>query len=169
MDNEKVNILVRNSITEALLQLLKNKTLDKISITELTNKAGVGRISFYRNFKSKEDILKKHTDEITDNFVKNQKLKYDSRRFKEYLIMLFEHLNHHRDYCLLLYKNKLLYLIKETFDKYFLKNATNKNEQFNQMFISGGLFNIFEFWLINGCKETPKDLSEMFLNFVYSN
>ncbi len=162
-------MLVKDSITEALLQLLKNKTLDKISIIEITNKAGVGRVSFYRNFESKEDILKKYTDNITDNFVKNQKFKYNSKRFKEYLIMLFEHLNNHKDYCLLLYKNNLLYLVKETFDKYFLKNATNKNEQFNQMFISGGLFNIFEFWLINGCKEQPTELSEMFFNFIYSN
>lgn len=158
---------MKDAITEALLQLLKNKPLDKISITEITNKAGVGRVSFYRNFASKEDILKKHTDEITERFVRNQKFKYDPKRFKEYLVMLFEHLNDHKAYCILLYENNLLYLVKETFDKYFLKKAANKKECFNQMFISGGLFNIFEFWLINGCQEQPAALSEMFFNFIY--
>lgn len=51
MNFEQENILVKNFITEALIKLLKNKTLDKITITEITNKAGVGRASFYRNFK----------------------------------------------------------------------------------------------------------------------
>jgi len=169
MDNEKVNILVKDSITEALLKLLKSKKLDKISITEITLKAGVGRVSFYRNFECKEDILKKYTDKLTDEFVNTQSFKYDHSRFKEYIIMLFEHLVKYKDYCNLLYNNNLLYLVKDEFDKYFLKNAKNKKEQFNQIYISGGLFNIFQFWLINGCVETPKELSDMFFNFIYSN
>lgn len=169
MNKEKLNILVKDSITQALLKLLQTKMLDKISITEITNKAGVGRVSFYRNFESKEDILKKYTDKITDEFVKTQPFKYDSQKFKDYIIILFNHLNNHKEYCLLLSKNNLLYLIKDTFDKYFLKKAANKNEQFNQMFISGGLFNIFQFWLDNGFKESPQELSNMFFNFVYNN
>jgi len=168
MDNEKINILVKDAMTEALLKLLKNKNLEEISITEITKKAGVGRVSFYRNFNSKEDILKKYTDQLTDEFVKEQTFKYDSTRFKEYIVMLFEHLNKHKEYCKLLYNNNLLYLVKDTFDKYFLKGTTNKKEQFNRIYISGGLFNIFEFWLVNGCQESPRELSNMFFNFVYS-
>lgn len=166
MDNE---LYVKDYIIEALLELLKDKSFEKITITNICQKAGVSRISFYRNFNVKEDILKKYIDDITDKFVQNQSFKYDSKKFKDYIIMLFEHLKTQKDFALLLYKNNLLYLIKDTFDKYFLKNAKNKNEQFNQMFISGGLFNIFQFWLVSGAKESPKELSQMFFNFIYSN
>jgi len=122
MNNEKINILVKDSITQALLKLLKTKNLDNITITEITNKAGVGRVSFYRNFDSKEDILKKYTDYLTDQFVSIQSFKYEPSRFKEYIIMLFQHLDKNKEYCTLLYHNNLLYLIKDTFNKYFLKN-----------------------------------------------
>lgn len=50
---------VEEYIISALFKLMERKTYESISITEITNKAGVGRISFYRNFDSKEDIVKK--------------------------------------------------------------------------------------------------------------
>ncbi|HEM3472027.1 TPA: TetR/AcrR family transcriptional regulator [Streptococcus suis] len=45
-------------IQEALLQLIQQKAYDKITITDIANRAGVTRISFYRNFDSKDAILK---------------------------------------------------------------------------------------------------------------
>ncbi len=45
-------------IQEALLQLIQQKEYDKITITDIAKRAGVTRISFYRNFDSKDAILK---------------------------------------------------------------------------------------------------------------
>ena len=56
--------------------------------------------------------------------------------------------------------------IGDIFDKYFLKNAGTRKEQYRQMFTSGGFFNIFKFWLMGGCRESPKELADMFLNFM---
>lgn len=51
------NIMVKQCITEALLRLMQRKSFQQISISEITRIAGVGRVSFYRNYQSKEDIL----------------------------------------------------------------------------------------------------------------
>lgn len=45
-------------IQEALMQLIQQKEYDKITITDIAKRAGVTRISFYRNFDSKDAILK---------------------------------------------------------------------------------------------------------------
>ncbi|MBS1363610.1 MAG: TetR/AcrR family transcriptional regulator [Bacilli bacterium] len=166
MSNEGRNTFVLDCLTEALLKLLKEKKLIDISITELIDKAGVGRASFYRNFKTKEDILIRHADSITKEFVNNQKFKYESTHFYEYVIMLFEHLNNHRQFETILMKNNLIYIIENMFDKYFLINASNLSEQFRQMYIAGGFYNVFKFWLMNGCKETPTELADMFIGFI---
>lgn len=166
MSNEGRNTYVIQHLTSALLSLLSEKSIGDISVSELIEKAGVGRASFYRNFKSKEDILQKHTDKITMDFVKTQKLKYETKKFREYTIMLFEHLERNKAFCLTLLNNNLLYIIGDVFDKYFLKNATTLDEQYKQMFTSGGFFNIFKFWLMDGCKESPEELADMFLNFM---
>lgn len=41
----------------ALLELMKEKPIEKISIEEMTAKADVGRSTYFRYFKSKEEVL----------------------------------------------------------------------------------------------------------------
>lgn len=48
--------------------MLKTKTLSSISITELTNKAGVSRMAYYRNFDSKEEIFSSYLDIILTKY-----------------------------------------------------------------------------------------------------
>ncbi|WP_285946899.1 TetR/AcrR family transcriptional regulator, partial [Thomasclavelia cocleata] len=60
MDNIEKNKYVKKEITTALLNLLKEKNLEEITVSEITSKAQVGRVSFYRNYKNKEDILKQY-------------------------------------------------------------------------------------------------------------
>ncbi|CRH91822.1 mycofactocin system transcriptional regulator [Chlamydia trachomatis] len=55
--NKESNQLTRESIETALVFLLEKKDLNQISISELVKKAGVSRNAFYRNYKSKEEIL----------------------------------------------------------------------------------------------------------------
>ena len=81
--NEAHEIVVE-SITDALLILMKEKPLSEINVSELCNKAGVSRVSFYRNFTSLEDILIKYLKKCTDDwwveFSKRAKKKF-SRPF----------------------------------------------------------------------------------------
>ena len=49
--------IVVESLTQALLILMEKKPLKEIKISELCKKAGVGRVSFYRNYSSMEEIL----------------------------------------------------------------------------------------------------------------
>ena len=39
-------------MVQALIQLLKTKSLSNITITELTERAGVSRMTYYRNYHS---------------------------------------------------------------------------------------------------------------------
>lgn len=55
--NQEANQITRESIETALLHLMEKKDLPQISISELVRKAGVSRNAFYRNYKSKEEIL----------------------------------------------------------------------------------------------------------------
>ncbi len=57
LSNEESNQLTRECLETALLYLMTDKELDKITITELVAKAGVSRTAFYSNYTSKEDIL----------------------------------------------------------------------------------------------------------------
>ena len=56
--NKKQNRIVCESLREALIILMNEKNYYKISICELCEKAGVSRMAFYNNYKSKDDLLR---------------------------------------------------------------------------------------------------------------
>ena len=65
--------VAEHRIAMALLGLLNVKAFDRISITEITEKAAVSRVSYYRHFSSKEDILLRHSSYILDGIVDDLK------------------------------------------------------------------------------------------------
>jgi AcrR family transcriptional regulator len=64
---DKTNRQARRSMDwmlDALLLLLDEMPYDKISISAITEKAGVARQTFYRNYKSKDDIVLQYLEGI---------------------------------------------------------------------------------------------------------
>ena len=49
---------VRSQILKTLLEMMRVDNFDSITISRLTAKAEVGRASFYRNYQTKEDVLR---------------------------------------------------------------------------------------------------------------
>lgn len=152
-------------IAEALISLMKQKPYPSITIQNIVNKAGLSHVTYYRNFNSKDEIIQFYLDRITTNFIQKTNITYDPNHFEQYITTLFSHLIATKEIGLLLYKANLIHYIKEEFDKIFRNKADNKKEQYHYCFISGGLYNVYYFWLIHGCKETPKQLATLFTDF----
>ena len=93
--NEARNAYVIEHITDALLTLLKDKPIGDISISELCDLAGIGRASFYRNFESKEDILRGYIQKISKEWT-DEVDKKENRPLSELLGLLFAHFEKHR-------------------------------------------------------------------------
>ena len=49
--------MLKESMGDALLDLMREKPLEKISIEEMTARADVGRVTYFRYFKSKDEVL----------------------------------------------------------------------------------------------------------------
>ena len=155
----KREALVGEYITNALLYLMKKKDYKDVSITEICEKAGVTRMSFYRNFESKEDILKKRVSDITDSFLAVSGISYKNESTKVYFTKLFTHLKQQQPICLALYKADLIYIVKEQFDRVFLQIYKDEYDEYKSCFLAGGIYNVFLFWLINGCRESPSEIA----------
>lgn len=59
-------------IVQALFKLMSAYEYDKISVTDIAEKAGVGRATFYRYFKRKEDVIIFYFEHNTKEFVFGQ-------------------------------------------------------------------------------------------------
>ena len=107
--NEARNAYVIEHITDALIKLLRDKPIGDISISELCDLAGIGRASFYRNFESKDDILRRYINEIFREWT-DEADKKENRPLNELLGLLFAHFEKHRDFYSLLNERNLVYL-----------------------------------------------------------
>ena len=54
----------KQNVVNSLLTLLEEKPMDDITISELTQLAGISRMTFYRNYSCKEDILSEHFKDV---------------------------------------------------------------------------------------------------------
>ncbi len=155
----KREALVSEYIMDALLMLMRKKEYKDISITEICEKAGVTRMSFYRNFESKEDILKKWLTSITDDFLAVSGISYKNDSNRDYFIKLFTHLKQYKVICTTMYKADMIYLVKNQFDRVFLEIHRGDYDDYKSYFLAGGIYNVFLLWLINGCKESPQQIA----------
>jgi len=72
MDNPKVDRRIqrtRLALRSALLELIKEKGFEAISVEEITERANLGRATFYLHYKDKEDLLLEEFREMARNRV----------------------------------------------------------------------------------------------------
>jgi len=71
-ENPKVDrriLRTRKALRNALFELIKEKGFDAISVEEITERANLGRATFYLHYKDKEDLLLEEFREIASNRV----------------------------------------------------------------------------------------------------
>ncbi|MBR2745922.1 MAG: TetR/AcrR family transcriptional regulator [Erysipelotrichaceae bacterium] len=162
---EKVSFAQRQ-LTESLLKLIKKKRINEITVSELCNKAQLSRLSFYRNYDSIEEILRRHLSNITGDFLNKTSVNYRITPKEQFITELFSHLLNHRSVIELLFSNNLSYLVKEEFDEAFSRSAEKYDDIYRCYVASGAYFNLFYYWFINGCKESPQTLSDLMNGFL---
>lgn len=164
MSNEGRNTYVIEHITNALIGLLQDKPLSDISIIELCDTAGIGRASFYRNFESKEDILRRYIHKIFEGWT-NEADKKENRPLNELLGLLFAHFEKHKEFYSLLNKRNLIYLLKDVMNGLCgPKPEHSKAEAYARAYISYALYGWIEVWFQRGMQDTAEEITEMFKN-----
>lgn len=149
------NSIVCESIETALIQLMEKKPFGEITISEIVAKAGVSRVSYYRNYYYKEDVLFAKMDKIAANWKSNAE--NNSSDLGEQIIELFEM---ERPVLNVIYKNHLEHLMYNLIRKY-CGLEDNINNNFHAYFLSmfaGMFYGWCDEWVRRGMKETPEQI-----------
>jgi AcrR family transcriptional regulator len=163
MNNEQKNTYVKKQITTALLALLKEKPLSDISVSELTNKAKIGRVSFYRNYQNKEDILKEESDRLIKEWEKLYEASPESAP-ETLFPSLFDFYRDHRDFYTTLYNAGMSSIMMETIIGTIQITPEMQNlEAYMKSFWAYGIYGWMLEWIKRGMQESGKELSALFL------
>jgi AcrR family transcriptional regulator len=141
---------------------MRKKAFFDITIGEITQKAGVNRSTYYRNFNSKEDIVKHSFYKILSEFAKNNDIKNAAR--KDRLIKLFKHLLKYKKELMLIYNNGLSYCILDAFNEKYISFGSRQSleEQYKAYWKIGGIYNSFLLWFSKNMDTPVEILTELF-------
>lgn len=153
---------LKECIADALINLLKKKSLEDVSILEIAAKADVGRATFYRHFVSKEDVLyfkctllcERWYAELTPEII------HDPYAFAE---SFFERSQTNRDVLATLFRANQNYIVLRAV--YYLVKLhwadQDEDEAYASAFLVHGLFGILSEQISRGYKKTPKELAAL--------
>ena len=159
----------KNLLYQALLSLLEQKEYKDICVKDLTEKADVARPTFYRNFKTIDDILIDEMDVIFEEYYEFIEKKMVEGKFYDSTIKLFELLMNNRVLFGAMYKADLSYKILDRFDQYAIrikKSVLNPEKltlksRYSAHFFAGGCFLVFTKWLEHNMKSPTTELIEL--------
>ena len=152
----------------ALLELMLEKDYTKISIGEIAKKAGVDRSSYYRHFKSKEDIISFFFDMVLKESLEGY-TNLSSIDFTLYIHSIYTAFFNYRKEILLIHYANLSFLLLDVLSKRCQFSELAKDfplsKQYELSYIIGGIYNNLIFWMSRDMKETPDELTEISLQF----
>lgn len=162
------NLFVRDCITKALFRLMKKKDYHDISISELVNTAGVSRNSFYRNYQSREDILRQYLEDKTSAWWSDFITQPD--RYIHVIGEVFQHLLSMKEEINLIYGAGLSWLLMEHIFLCGRQSLTGEvDSDYRTAFMSGGLWGLTNEWVLRGMKETPDEMEKLFKDQAKEN
>jgi len=186
----------RQSLRAALLELIKEKDYDDISIEEITERANVGRTTFYLHYKDKEDLLMEEISAIMyeraqvlseipfsvwvpvseEDLKKNMAL--------QPLLLVFEHIHNNSELYSLLLKStnssKIIERIRKVSTDAIVQFVETKMEtdpipllsevpiEFFAAFFSGALISVVSWWIKEDMRHSPEEVTNMFRSLLFS-
>ena len=173
-NNDLQNKITKECIFTALLILMEKKNFKEISITEITKKAGVSRMAFYRNYDSVEGIITNYLDELFEDY-SSQILKHQKHYDYESVRLLFSYFRKHEKLITNLANSNLTGLILDSavvflhsFSKNIVceKNFSPEKERYNIEFIAGGSYKVLMEWAKNGLRESDEEMAEILYDLI---
>ena len=164
--------LTRKYIFESFYSILKKKHYDSITVSDICARAGISRMSFYRNFESKENLLFRAIEEIAKIIRANINnlneinqyflIKSFFEAFQKYtsVISSFENSPVY---------NSLLSIANEQIKIKFEGDFINKTSKYIPIFYLSAIGATVLEWLKSGANETPDEMARLLCTLINDN
>lgn len=170
--NRESNYMTRECIQTALLEIMANEMFDHITVTSIIQRAGVSKGGFYRNYKSKEEVLQEICENLFQyilDFFSEYKMCKD---IKAWYRNFFQTIADHSDAYQLLVKAQAPKSVVLRFDEEKLLNELQREdsalEKYRALAVGKALTEIALLWFRNGMQETPEKMAEI-LTEIFDN
>lgn len=171
MSNGKNVEFTKDCVARALFLLLEKQPYEKISISDIAKKAGIGRATFYRHFMTKEDVVRYYFEMETRDFMESaSQVPNDTDDYYENIFTAFSQLKREKRafQCLLAAHMEAFY-----FDYMNKMMAAAFSQEVQSEFrylpyhYAGSLCNLSLEWVRRDCKESVKTMADEYVKLLF--
>jgi AcrR family transcriptional regulator len=163
----------RDTLGDALVALMQEKSFDEITVQDLLDRAGVGRSTFYVHYRDKHDLFLSDVEDFFEMF--SSALKRAGAKPDRLLPVkeLFTHIREVREFYSAVVQSGKMNDVQalgrgcfaRSIDERLLAAGVEMDrvERSAQAHaLAGGFFSLLEWWIDKGMKADPAEMDELF-------
>ncbi len=167
----------KNSIINAFLKLRAKKSLERITVKELSDLAEINKATFYLHYRDPYDMLEQLGNEFIDNMksilIKDNESFNPSKSF----VNLYKFVKENYDIAYILFSPNCdsgfgrrleKSLEKFCFDSWIVraKDDDSRNCDYFSVYLVAGIKALLEKWVFDGFVETPEEMAKLSQYFM---
>lgn len=173
-ENRRVR-MTKKMIQSSLIEILNDKPIEKISISELCQRADINRTTFYNHYGSQYDVLREIGEYIVDMIICSTVRESGSTSLplKDQVSLICHYLKGHpaEANILLRYFTADDTVIRDIFLKRFsivkikyssfMERCDESTKRLLFHFLIHGMYNLIRYWILERIDKTPEDIGAM--------
>ncbi len=161
---------VKDRLFRALVELAGREDWPRLTVTELIERSGVARASFYRNFKSIEGLINYGIERMAQLYHEGKPLSDEDFHSRQAMVYNFRFYKEYAGLVLAFHKAKLSTSLLDVITDCEIDACgdmpVSSISRYELYFFSGAFYNMMLCWLENGARETPEAMADEFLQIV---
>ena len=177
--NTKNNQRYRNSekrMQDALMKLMENRELERVTVMDVCREAHVNRTTFYAHYADIYDLMSQVEQlirqELYEEF-RTQGIGMQNVFHHDYLIYFLHHIAANRNFYRICLRHRVKFPLEEEFDRLWemvvkphchQHGVTDERTMLYYLtFYQAGFTSLLRKWVEDGCRETPEELCTVLL------
>ncbi len=176
-ENQRI-ALTRRLLRDALLELLREMPLEKISVCALCRKAGINRTTFYHHYQTPNDVLAAMESEIIRELQQLNTPTVTPQDTQRTMVEICTYLQEHADMLRILFRcnvdahlatvisglNQSLWKIRDTLPH--SRSWDDDTLQLAATFLGSGGYYLIRQWLLEEIDKTPEEVASLVFGLI---
>ena len=162
MSDDKSQFL-KECLVDALFHLMKKKPINKITVEDIVKRAGVGRMTYFRNFSNKMELVFYKLNSLHDDYFNS--LPKPPQTDAENTLELLKFIYSIKDTYTLIYKQSPLFILIYFHSKATPDAGNNTDDIYKTAFFINGFVGIVGKWCDRNFEETPEEIYKYIQNW----
>ena len=157
--NARTTEFLKECLSDALIKLMETKRVDQITVSEIAETASVGRTSYFRYFRTKNELISFKLIKLWERWADIHDLEVRSDFSLSNSLTFFQFNYSIRDMLDLIYLRERQSAVYDAFQTVmYPQQDADTAGCYRSKFYAYALFGLLDEWILRGFNETPEEM-----------